>query len=191
MIAVHRLLRERTRDLHAVLDARMLLGMPGAGRAQYAQHVAAMYGWLCPIEAKFRQYSWPADLEPSERWHKSAWLQQDIAAARDDGFLPSHPSVCTQPADLTSAATRYGWAYVIEGSMLGGQVLMKRLADRVKPWPMRYLQGYGAAAGIRWRAFLAALERDVRHEGDIESAARGAVDAFTSIGLWLRARGVA
>lgn len=189
--SAHLALRERTRELHAQLDNTLRLGTPGAGRAQYAQHVAAMWGWLQPLEEQLVREEWPQDLDASSRWRKVVWLEQDMDAARADGFLPDAPPVCAAAVDLSSLPARYGWAYVIEGSMLGGQVLLRRLNESLKPWPLRYLQGYGTAAGVQWRQFLATLAREVSTAKQIESASEAAAEAFTSIGGWLRCRGAA
>lgn len=184
-------LRERTSSLHAELERTLQLMHPDAGRAHYAQHVAAMWGWLQPLEPTLWSGTWPAELDVAERSIKVRWLEEDLAAARNDGLLREDSACCATVADFSSRATRYGWAYVIEGSMLGGQVLRARLAERLHPWPARYLCGYGDAGGQRWRAFLAALAKEVRTPADIAEAADAAAAAFTSVGFWLRARGAA
>jgi heme oxygenase len=187
-------LRESTRALHAGLEARLRLATPLAGRAQYADHVAAMWGWMQPIEQRlWNDGSWPSAVEPAARDGKCAWLQEDMRAAAADGFLPhaTAPQCMHHEADLASPAARFGWAYVIEGSMLGGAVLHRRLAARLAPWPMRYLKGYGSDAGRRWRAFLDALEREIDTPARRMAAAMAAAAAFASIDAWFTERGAA
>lgn len=186
-------LRESTRALHAGLDARLQLAAPTAGRAQYARHVAAMWGWLHPIEQRlWTGSSWPAAVEAAARDGKCAWLQEDMQTAIADGFLPDATAPrCAHGAALASPAERFGWAYVIEGSMLGGAVLHRRLAARVRPWPMRYLQGYGSDSGRRWRTFLDALECAIDSPAKRREAAASAAAAFTSIHAWFTEREVA
>lgn len=185
-------LRERTRDLHADLENRLRLGAPDAGRLQYADHVAAMWGWLQPLEDRlWQRCNWRAEVAPLERSGKTGWLHADILVAREDGFLQHVPDVCRDHPDFSDPASRYGWAYVIEGSMLGGSVLQRRLSARLSPWPMHYLQGYGMHAGHRWRDFLDSLARDVSSAEQIETACEGAAQAFASVGDWLRQQGAA
>lgn len=168
----------------------MLLASEGAGRLQYSAHVAAMWGWLQPIEGSlWDQLLWPPDIEPVARASKRAWLWEDLLTARSDGFLPAEPALCGHAPDFSSVCTRYGWAYVIEGSMLGGQVLRRRLADRLSPWPTRYLQGYREYGGVRWRSFLAALERDIAGPAQRQATGVAAAEAFSSISDWLQLRG--
>lgn len=185
-------LRERTHELHVALEARLALARPAADRADYARYVAAMWGWLSPLEpALWRGKHWPAELEPAERACKSRWLVEDLDAARADGFLPSEPVSCVQQVDFEDAASRFGWAYVIEGSMLGGQLLQRQLGARLTPWPMRYLHGYGERTARRWNDFLAALAREVVTREQIDAAAAAAAQAFRSIHGWFAQRGLA
>lgn len=85
----------------------------------------------------------------------------------------AEPSLASYPCSLpgsevswpsgASAAYRWGVAYVVEGSQLGGAVLYKRLAQQLAPHPLRYLRGAGEAGpGPRWRAFMEALRAGVR-----------------------------
>lgn len=186
-------LRERTQVLHAALDARLQLAKPGAGRAEYATYISAMWGWMQPLAARlWDDAHWPAAIEPGTRAGKCAWLKQDLQAAAADGFCAPHaPPQCWHAMDFPNAAVRYGWAYVIEGSMLGGTVLHRRLGARLAPWPMRYLLGYGPEAGARWRVFLGALEQAVDTPARREAAADAAAMAFRSIDAWFTECGVA
>lgn len=184
-------LRDHTRHLHADLEARLVLARPSAGREEYAQYVAAMWGWLKPLEPALWHQPWPAAVEPQARAGKVHWLAEDLDAARADGCLATAPLPCAEAPLLPDAASRFGWAYVIEGSMLGGQVLKRRLGVRLRPWPMRYLEGYGERTVRRWQDFLAALAREVTSGEDIARAATAAAGAFAHIDTWLARRGLA
>ena len=165
-------LRASTRERHAALEIRLAIAHPDAGRAEYAAHIAALYGWLSAID--------PSQCDCEE---KLQWLREDIAVAQAGGFLPG-PIAMAQPVDLGSDARRWGWAYVIEGSMLGGRFLLDRLGERLSPWPARYLVGYGSATGRRWRNFLDALERSLGSQARVAQAADGALEAFRSLDEW-------
>jgi heme oxygenase len=83
--------------------------------------------------------------------------------------------------DSASPAYRWGVAYVIEGSQLGGAVLHARLAVRLAPHPLRYLRGEAGGPGPRWRAFMIALRAAVQTPQEIIDACAGACSAFDSI----------
>jgi len=121
-------LRAATSRIHESLEARLPIAGPGAGRAEYAAHVAAMHGWLAPFEASLWQGAWPRGIDPAQRARKREWLEADIEVARADGLLIEQlPQYADVPA-LDTLPQRIGWAYVVEGSTLGGRVLLARLA---------------------------------------------------------------
>ena len=138
-----------------------------------------MWGWLEPIED--RLWAGPG---------KARWLEEDIAAARRDGFLVRAIERRVPREALSSLPERLGWAYVLEGSMLGGQVLLRRLGETLAPWPARWLHGYGAEQGRRWHGFLGVLGEQVSAPRDVAAACDGACAAFESLGAWCRSRGV-
>jgi heme oxygenase len=176
-------LRAATRPLHDEIEARMVLSREHAGANEYRLYASALYGWMAEWETALWQAPWPTEVEAAQRDNKRAWLQADLAALGME--LP--PSRAHPPA-LDSLAARFGVAYVIEGSQLGGAVLARRLALPTEP---RYLIGYGAALGPRWKSFLAALENNVVASADIECAASTAHDTFASLTHWLTTHGAA
>lgn len=183
-------LRERTSAAHRSLERALALAAPEAGRETYARHVAALWGWMQPTEAALWCGAWPSRLRVSARRRKADWLAADIAVARADGVLGSDPALGAACV-ASSPAARFGLAYVIEGSMLGGSVLLRRLEQRLAPWPARYLRGYGSAGGEYWRQFVSALAEQVVGAEEIAQAADAAERAFDSLAGWLRAQGVA
>ena len=183
-------LRSATAPLHALLEQSIHIARPGAGRSQYAAYVGALWGWLAPIEQSMWSAAWPEGAHAADRAVKSGWLAEDIQAARADGFLAGE--IATRaPQPFDSLASRAGWAYVVEGSMLGAEVLERRLGPALRPWPAHWLHGYGDAGAARWREFLAVLGESVTSARDVELCARGGAQAFESIGEWMRARGAA
>ena len=181
-------LRAATRSRHERLEAWLPLARPGAGRAEYAAHVDAMRGWLAPIEPALWDGGWPPEVEPSQRACKVAWLDEDIAIARADGFLGESPGLVSGAPRFGSLAERMGWGYVVEGSLLGGRALLARLGAELAPWPARFLAGYGSEGGRRWSAFLSAMERHLRGPREIDAAAAAAAAAFASIDDWFQWR---
>lgn len=174
-------LRESTTSRHAVLDHAMPLAQAAPTLAHYRAHLTLLRHWLAPIEAWQARFADgpqdPALLPPSPH------LPQ-IDADLDDPKLPGAPIAMQAPpawfADA-GAAYRWGVAYVIEGSRLGGTVLYRRLADRLAPHPLRYLHGDGVPPGPRWQQFLRVLREQVQSPAAITEACAGACDAFDSL----------
>jgi heme oxygenase len=77
-----------------------------------------------------------------------------------------------------------GAVYVCEGARLGGRVLSRRVEAGLGLTPAHgaaYLAGEGAAAGARWRDFVAELNRAVTTPRDGARALHAARAVFALI----------
>ena len=183
-------LRHATAARHSQLDSGLPIARADAGLADYLHHVHALSAWL--------QALWPAleDLQAREAGFcfapaaRLSALREDLAHPASDPVLPwPRPSAGTQLSlDRALArhpdqadAVRWGLAYVVEGSQLGGQVLYRGLAPRLAPHPLRTLLGEGAGTGARWKAFMALLRARVATEPALEAACDGAVAGFAGL----------
>ncbi|WP_229425199.1 biliverdin-producing heme oxygenase [Massilia sp. Se16.2.3] len=151
-------LRRATSSRHERLDSGLPLSALDATLADYAHHLQLLRAWLLPLAA-----AWPGrddgprgeSISPAPHL---ALIEADLA----DPALASCPAAAFAPSlawpEEASPAYRWGAAYVVEGSQLGGAVLYKRLAAQLAPHPLRYLHGAGESGpGPRWRAFMAGL----------------------------------
>lgn len=182
-------LRHATAERHALLDAGLPVGRADASLADYLDHVQALAAWL--------QALWPAlqglqvhapgfGFAPAGRLSA---LREDLAHAQP--ATPPWPApsattaLCLEQAlarhPAQADAVRWGLAYVVEGSQLGGQVLHRNLAPRLAPHPLRYLQGDGAGTGARWKAFMGLLRTHVASPPAIAAACDGALAAFQGL----------
>lgn len=92
-------------------------------------------------------------------------------------FMASPCAPFPQPG---SAAEALGMLYVLEGSTLGGRVILNALAARgIEDHALSFLDAYGSDTGLRWREFLCVLIRETRDDDAlIAQACQGAVAAF-------------
>lgn len=83
------------------------------------------------------------------------------------------------PAPHT-AAEALGMFYVLEGSTLGGRMILRELESQgVADEALAFLDPYGSETGARWRDFLATLIGNIGdNEGLILQACRGGMMAF-------------
>lgn len=176
-------LRQATASRHERLDRGLPLSSTDATLADYAHHLCLLRDWLAPMESWLDAYAdgpqGPAGIPAAPHL---ALIEADLA----EPSLPGHPCNARARAapwpDCASAAYRWGVAYVVEGSQLGGAVLYKRLAGPLAPHPLRYLRGAGdGGPGPRWRAFMEALRAGVHGEAEVAEACAGACDAFDRI----------
>ncbi|NYE61596.1 heme oxygenase [Duganella sp. 1224] len=176
MLDVLTVLRAATAARHAELDTRTPLAAPAPDLRAYRDHLALLAAWLAPLQAALARHADGPQGALPMRDHL-ARLHADLADAALAGLPPPPPLAALPWPAQDDAAWRWGVAYVIEGSQLGGAVLYKRLAERLAPHPLDYLRGDGPP-GPRWQAFLAALRAEVTTPAQIEQACAGARQAF-------------
>jgi len=176
-------LRTATAERHAELDTRTPLAAAAPDLRAYRAHLQLLEAWLAPVQPTLQlslqgQADGPQQALPPRDY--LALIRADLA----DPALSGLPPAALQPAkpwlQQDDAAYRWGVAYVVEGSQLGGAVLYKRLAERLAPHPLEYLRGEGSP-GPRWQQFLAALRAAVVTPAQIEQACQGARQAFDSL----------
>jgi len=176
-------LRQGTNDRHERLDSGLPLSKPDATLADYAYHLQLLRAWVAPMETWLAGFhDGPQGAAGLPQAPHLGLIETDLAdPALDAVAAPGFAPLAAWPS-AASPAYRWGVAYVVEGSQLGGAVLYKRLAEQLAPHPLRYLRGAGEAGpGPRWRAFMQALRAEVRTEAEIAEACAGACDAFDRI----------
>lgn len=181
-------LRHATAARHAELDASLPIAREDATLAHYAAHLTALAGWLQVVtpELAALQHVTPGfSFTPPERL---GFLRSDLADM--PSATPWPPQSAGARTCIAQAlarhpgqedAVRWGLAYVVEGSQLGGQVLYRHLAGRLAPHPLRYLQGQGAGTGTRWKTFLGLLRAQLASAPAQAAACDGAVAAFAGL----------
>jgi heme oxygenase len=174
-------LRLATASRHESAERAMPLAVPSPTLGDYQQHLRVLHAWLAPLEAWLQRFADgpqdPALLPPRARL---ALIERDLAhpALRGMAGAPMDgASEALAPLEA-GAAWRWGACYVIEGSQLGGAVLLRRYAGTFAPHPLDYLSGDGNAPGPRWHAFVAAMRRAVHTPRDVDLACAGARAAF-------------
>ncbi|MFC4929979.1 biliverdin-producing heme oxygenase [Massilia sp. GCM10023247] len=175
-------LRQATGTRHERLDSGLPLSRPDATLADYAHHLCLLRDWLAPLEAWLDTYrDGPQGPDGIDAAPHLSLIEADLAEPSLPAQACSAGPPVSWPPDA-SPAYRWGVAYVVEGSQLGGAVLYKRLSAQLAPHPLRYLRGTGEAGpGPRWRAFMAALRAQVQGEERVAEACAGACDAFDRI----------
>lgn len=170
-------LRQATAERHAELDTRTPLAAPAPDLRAYHDHLRLLEVWLAPIQGWIDEARPLSDLA---RRDYLSLIRADLAHPALAGLETRVGAQAMHWSPAEGDAYRWGVAYVIEGSQLGGAVLYKRLAQRLSPHPLDYLSGEGSP-GPRWQQFLSALRGAVTTPSQIDEACRGARQAFDSL----------
>lgn len=170
-------LREETGPAHEALEAHPIsqsITSSGITAAEYRRYLQVMQRVVEGLENLLTPIL--KDVLPDiDARIKQGWLAEDLEKeGRENSYPPFHFS-----ADERDVAYALGAFYVLEGSTLGGRVILKGLPASLDV-PTRYFEGYGAQTGPMWQSFSSTL-------GNAASAAteqhiiRGAVDTFAAI----------
>jgi heme oxygenase len=184
-------LRIRTSCLHSQIEA--LLGLPAA-----IQTLDDYRGWLCrflglyaPLEhglASFGAWSDHGLALPSPS--HSACLAADLAVLGIDpaGVLRTPPALLPQ---LPTFAHAIGALYVLEGSTLGGRVILHDVERRIGTHltgltgATQFFGGRASAVGLIWQRFKAALDAFGSARPYLSpDVISGAESAFRAIEAW-------
>lgn len=170
------LLRAGTRAEHERLDAGLDLTGPGLSAGRYRRVLERFHGFWAGWEpCMAAELGDEALLAPRRRLHL---LRDDLRAL---GAVPEALPVCPPPP-VRGHAEAMGSLYVMEGSTLGGRVILKRLGALGLPsGSCGYFAGHGAETGAMWTTFLHRLEA----EPDVPAVLRGARMTFATLGDWM------
>jgi heme oxygenase len=162
-------LRAATADIHARLETKLdVISRLGdaAARPDMIRRYAALH---IPADAVLEPYL--AEIEGLDMTtrRRTPLLAKFVGGAP----LPKFPHPGSRAAAL-------GMLYVLEGSTLGGRLILRMLADRGCSDPdLAFLDPYGHDTGSRWRSFLSVLSREVANDDErIADAGRGALAGF-------------
>ena len=101
----------------------------------------------------------------------------------DEDAFPANRDACPQHPPgvlIASRAEALGFRYVIEGTALGGRVILRELASHgIDTTELGFLDPHGARTGEVWRRFCGVLERELASApGALDAAVTGAEKGF-------------
>jgi len=170
--SARRMLRAATADLHAAVDAQFS-GDFATDRGAYIRFLTALGAVVPPLEAAFEAAGVDQLLPDWPQRRRAPSLRSDLQTM---GLPVPIPLPVTPPH---SAAKLFGMLYVLEGSRLGGKLLLRRALANSDPQvrsATRYL-GHGNARDL-WHPFLQCLEASTAVACSPDAAADGAREAF-------------
>lgn len=170
----HERLRAATRDAHRHLEDEL----------DSIEQLASIEGRrrLAPRYLSLQLYAdallerWPVEGSGSDApdRRRADRIRADLRAL---GVAPTAPP---EPPPVSTAAQALGFLYVVEGSTLGGRLILREIAARGADLTgLAFLDPYGARTGAAWRGFLDLLDREVGTAPDrLAEAEQGAIAGF-------------
>ena len=110
-------------------------------------------------------------------------LQQDLQE------LESFPTVRDEifTENFTNLPAAWGAMYVMEGSTLGGQLILKHLKKKLgEDFNSVYFSAYGTHTGTYWKRFMEHLAEVASSNQWEDAIIQGAVKTFSLLDMWMQ-----
>ena len=187
-------LRQATQQSHKAVERMTPFFAADFNQASYLHWLELMHGFYSCVDAIVNQSGFTS----ATGWHyipRLSLIEADIHALTGQGFktLPDHGNVLADVKELHSIGEVAGMLYVVEGSALGGEVLMKVLGRKV---------GVSAASGASffaphgndprpiWGNYVQLLAQLTSSGNAEDDMVRGAVTCFSALQRWIGQRGL-
>ncbi|MGE7138360.1 biliverdin-producing heme oxygenase [Luteibacter sp. NPDC031894] len=172
----HIVLRESTRAAHEAAEAsplmvRLLSGdLDEGGYRRLLDLQQALF-----LEWENQRGSWLAGAVANAGWR---YVSRAQCLATDIGNFGKAPGLVREPAlAIDGEQAAWGELYVIEGSALGGRLIVKRLRERFPSLP-HHFYAIGESDTGSWRRFQAVLDRELAGPDALQAAVDGALRMF-------------
>lgn len=180
-IAFPQRLRNETASLHSALEelpiSRNLMSAD-LNENSYAEYLSLMYGVVRDVETSIFPLLKNVVPDINER-RMLAFLSEDLAYL---GRVADNKSEVF--GENHSEAFAVGILYVLEGSSLGGRVILKNVQKHLDINEInggRYFAGYGENTGPKWKSFMAFLAAYEGRTNNGDEIVAGANFAFARI----------
>jgi len=176
-------LREQTSYYHTKLEDTMLSRAILSEEVtidQYSDYLKTMYAFVKPFEQVYFPLLKEVFANVSGR-ERTSMLEKDLEKLGVAGEMQEFIDFDTAQITLPQAV---GAMYVMEGSSLGGRVILKQVHKTLglaEDTGAGYFYGYGAETGKMWTSFLDEMWAFTEETGTKEEIIAGAVKAFESM----------
>jgi heme oxygenase len=180
-------LKSATKDLHAQVESHLDLDGAVRSRSDYRFILETLWGFYHPIENALERIDWKGIDISIERRRKLHWLEADLVSVGSSPNAAESRGECAFIPTLDDFADGLGALYVLEGSTLGGQLILRTLSPRLAISSRdggRFFASYGNDTSAMWRSYLTVIERFSRSADIAASIERRAYDTFLAFDRW-------
>lgn len=170
-------LKESTKEAHLSLEKKVVQKMKAIrSDADYADFLKHFYAYFDQVEQAIAPYI-TADILPDHAERRnSLYLKQDILElGADVQDLPA-----AQAPQINQTIAALGALYVMEGSIMGGPIIVKMLEKSGITKGVSFFSGYGEATGNMWGKFVAILNAHAQSPEDEQLAIDAANATFSN-----------
>ena len=172
-------IKEATKTAHQDLEKKVVYKLKAIrSNADYADLLKHFYAYFSAVEKAIAPYI-AGELIPdlAER-RNSSYLQQDIEEL--GAHVNELPEV--RVLKISNAVEALGAMYVMEGSIMGGPIIVQMLAKYGVTKGVSFFSGYGEATGAMWAKFVSVMNEAAKTGEDEARAIEAANETFSRFG---------
>lgn len=181
---MHARLTRNTRDAHRKAEHALNVPLAFSSRDNYAALLARLWSVHEAYEQRLASMDWRSQGIAFESRRRARWLAEDLAALGVPRSIPVKPL-----ARIATIEEGLGCLYVLEGSSLGQQILLRkalRLPDVSVARCTRFLHGHGSSTRAMWDYFVDVLNTYPSVGNAATQIERGALEAFRNFSVALK-----
>lgn len=169
-------IKEATKSAHQQLEVVVIKKLKAIrSKADYADLLKHFYAYFSKVEQAVAPYINSDVLADHATRRNSAYLKQDIEALGFDTTELPH----AQAPQIDNVQAAMGALYVMEGSVMGGKIIVQMLGKAGITEGLSFFSGYGEETGRVWTVFIEALDSVGTTGADIEAAIAAANKTFS------------
>jgi heme oxygenase (biliverdin-IX-beta and delta-forming) len=176
-ISMHDRLRVQTRALHEKAETAINLDFFLSSRVQYCRLLQILWRLHAGFEPYSDAHRWADSHIDLKGRRRAGALLADLAAMGSEGI--------GAPIDLSLYGPQeaIGGLYVLEGSTLGGRIILRQAQQRLgvdATCGASFLHGYGAGTALAWKTLIAAINNIPAVGDSADAVERGAKRTFAA-----------
>ncbi|MEJ2884528.1 biliverdin-producing heme oxygenase [Pedobacter sp. GR22-6] len=172
-------IKEATKAAHQDLEKKVVLKLKAVrSHLDYADVLKHFYVYFNAVEQAIAPYITTELLPDHAERRNSSYLKKDIEElGADTSDLPEAIA-----PEISNTLQALGAMYVMEGSIMGGPIIVQMLAKYGVDKGVSFFSGYGEATGQMWGKFVAVMNATAQNEADEAIAIAAANETFSRFG---------
>lgn len=168
-------IKDATKEAHLQLEKKVVQQLKAIrSDADYADFLKHFYAYFNHLEQAIAPYITVELLPDYKDRRNSSYLKNDIEALGSSiNELPA-----TTVPEISNAIQALAALYVMEGSIMGGSIIVKMLEKGGVTKGVSFFSGYAEATGQMWGTFIGVLNKAATNEAEETIAIKAANDTF-------------
>lgn len=168
-------IKEATKAEHQNLEKQVVLKLKAIrSNEDYADLLKHFFAYFSHIEETIKPFITASVLPDYAQRRNSGYIKADILELGAD---ITHLPFTTVPK-IENAVQALGALYVLEGSIMGGSIIVKMLEKEGVTKGVSFFSGYGEDTGMMWGNFIAVLNAQAKTEQEEQEAIVAANETF-------------